>query len=496
MELTGNINRLQNSDLLVSIVINQVENCKVSNMSAGYQTEFDRENGISSIIDTLGGSNITQVFVHSVTSLENITELTETVTGLEKYPERSLLVARPDDLVCVVDKVDNQYLQFLSKLGIGLSNKNIIVASKDFQQDSDATLSDLLMSNCEALLAIRNLVKRNKKIVLNPYIASPKEFKLVAILETILGRKVHILGGNSDIVDYANHKHNVRAKALELGLPVPEGDVVVLQVDGDGKPLDLTPMQTAIHRFINKTGRVLIKGSVGASGTSLVIAENNPESIQKALGEIAGRIDNMIYLVEVMFDVVVSPNVLMYIDPDYNRITSVSVTDQILSDDLMHEGNIYPSTATTLNEMLLSAEKLSLWLQAEGYSGLVGFDFGEYYNTEKGQFGHFLAEVNPRTNAATYSKSLMEHLNRNQKKRGGPYIEAFLSANIKTNARSFAQLREWYGHLFFNPKIGKGLVPYNIGCLRYGKFTLAVFGRSRNEVMEMYEDFKILSTKE
>ncbi|MGH7901615.1 MAG: hypothetical protein ACRENZ_07745, partial [Thermodesulfobacteriota bacterium] len=459
--------------------MNQINGRKVSEMSAGYQTKFDRENGISSIIERLGGASITQIFVHNVT-----------LPGFEKYEERALIVARPDDVVCVADTVDKDYLSFLSNLGIGPKNGNLVVASKHIPRNSASYLSDLLMNDNEAILTIRNLVEQNKKIVLTPYKVTPKEFELAAILEKVLGRKVHLLGGNSDIVDYANHKHNVRAKALELGVPVPEGDVVELQVDGDGRPLDLTPVHAAIHQFINKTDRVLIKGTIGSSGSSLVIVKNNTESIQKALSEVSEKTDNNIYLVEVMLDVNVSPNILMHIEPKNGRILCVGVTDQILSDKLVHEGNIYPSSARTLKDMMNSARRISKWLQAERYSGLVGFDFGEYFNSERGEFKHFLAEINPRTNAATYPKSLMEHLNKKQKRKSGPYIQAFLSTNIKSKARSFAELSEWHGHLFFNPRIGKGLVPYNTGCLEYGKLMLAFLGKSRNGVVEMYEDFK------
>lgn len=477
--------------------MNQVENWKVSNMSAGYKTEFDRENGISSIIDTLGGSNITQVFVHSVTSLENITELTAIVTGLEKYPERSLLVARPNDIVCVLNSVNNHYLQFLSSLEIGPKNGNLIVASSEgSHKHSNVSLSDSLMNNYEALLTIKALIKKTKRIVLNPYVASPKEFKLAEILQKVLGRKVYIMGGNPKIVEIANYKHIVRKKAIELGIPVPEGDIVELKLRKDRSPIDLTPVEAAINRYIHKTGRVIVKGSYGFSGSSIMIVEGNPKSIQKALNTIALRTDNRMYIVEVMHDITTTPSVIMHIEPRNGSILCVSLTDQVLNEKLVHEGNTYPSTAKTVDGMLLSAKKLSQWLQAEGYSGLVGFDFGEYFNSETGRFEHFLAEINPRNTASVYPTSLMEHLNLKQAQKTGAYIEAFLSTNVKTNASSFAELNELYGHLFFKPGTGKGLFPYNIGCLEYRKFTLAVFGKSRNEVIEMYEDFKTLLAKE
>ena len=468
----------------------------MSTMSAEYQTKFDRENRISSIIETLGGTDITQIFIHSVASLGKETELATALPGFEKYPERSLLVARTDDIVCVLERVDNQYLQFLSSLGVGPRNGNVIQASKCLYQNDNANLSDSLMSNQEALLTIRKLVKQNKKIVLNPYIATPKEFQLALILETILGRKVHISARNAKIVEYANYKHNIRTKALELGIPVPEGDIVELQLGEDGKPLDLTPIKAAINRNIGKTGRVIVKGSFGLSGSSIFIVEDNPKSIHKALSNIADRTDNSIYIVEVMLDITTSPNVLMHIEPSNGRILCVGVTDQLLSDNLAHEGNTYPSCANTLKGMINSAQRMSKWLQSRGYGGLVGFDFGEYLNPETGGVEHFLAEINPRVNAAAYPKAMMEHFNKKLRQKGWPYIDSFLSAKIKTEARSFAELNELYGHLFFKPETGKGLFPYNTGCLKLGNFTMAVFGRSRNEVMEMYDDFKTLLAKE
>jgi ubiquinone biosynthesis protein COQ9 len=90
----------------------------------------------------------------------------------------------------------------------------------------------------------------------------------------------------------------------------------------------------------------------------------------------------------------------------------------------------------------------------------------------------------------------MEHLNRIQIKKGRPSIEAFVSARLETKADSFSELRELYGHLFFNSETGKGLVPYNTGCLEIGKFNIAVLGKSRREVVSKYEHFKSLLAEE
>ena len=309
----------------------------------------------------------------------------------------------------------------------------------------------------------------------------------------LLGRKVYTLGGNSDIVDYASGKHNVKAKATELGVPVAEGDIVILQIQGDGRPIDIAPVEIAINKYIGTTGRVIVKGSYGASGSSIIIVENNTKSIQEALIKISGKSDNNIYVVEVMHDVIVSPNVLMYLKPDNERILCVSVTDQYLDEDLVHQGNSYPSSAKTLKDMMISAQKISKWLHTEGYSGLVGFDFIEYLNKGTGKLEHLLADVNPRTNGATYPKALMEQINIRQDQRGGPLIEAFFSRNEKTKANNFAELNELYGHLFFNPNTGNGLIPYNTGCLEVCKCSVAIFGESKDEAVGIYETFKKIS---
>ena len=83
-----------------------------------YQTEFDRENKINSIVETLGDSNVIQIFVHGVTSLKNSHNFEAVVDEFEKLSEKSLVIARPDDLVCVAKSVDDGYLQFLSSVGI------------------------------------------------------------------------------------------------------------------------------------------------------------------------------------------------------------------------------------------------------------------------------------------------------------------------------------------------------------------------------------------
>ena len=93
-------------------------------------------------------------------------------------------MSRSDDIVCVPDVVDNAYLRFISNLGIGPKNENVMVISDDSHPNSAASLSDILTCDYEGLLNIRNMAKKNMKVVLNLYMLKPGDFKLAAVLET------------------------------------------------------------------------------------------------------------------------------------------------------------------------------------------------------------------------------------------------------------------------------------------------------------------------
>jgi hypothetical protein len=440
-------------------------------MRARYQT--------SSIIETLGGSDIVQIFVHY---LAQAAHFESSLPGYEKYPERPLVMAKANDIVCVLNAVDDQYLAFLDNLGIGPKHENIIIASNHDHPHSK-NLMEALRNNPDAVSAIGKRIGNHKKIGLNSFTSSEEDLKLVAVLETALHRKISLAKTNLQLVEFTKQKHHARAKAMELGVPVAPGEVVELPTE---RVSGFNKMESAIRRHIGKTGSLILKGASGFSGSSIFIVRNTSDSIQNALRQIGERLDNDIYVVEVLLDVTVSPNILMHITPD--KISFIAITDQLLNSELVHQGNIYPSVAKTLEDMSDSSWKLSKWLQKEGYAGLVGFDFGEYFDVSKGKFEHFLCEINPRTNAAAYPKSLMEHLNRQQ----APSIEAFLATNVKTKVRTFSELQRLYGHLFFDPAVRRGLIPYNTGCLEYGKFTVAALGSSRDEVFEIYEDFMTL----
>ena len=448
-------------------------------------TRFDCDHGISSLADTLGGPDVTHVFVHSTRSLPYFDTLTTVLPGFHKYADRALVAARPDDVVCVADPVEEAYLDFLGDLGIGPRPGNIVALSSEPGADKDIPLPALALRNERALERIATLVSGGRSVVINPYITSPEEVRLASRLESVLGRPVTLLGGDPVAVEYADSKPNMRAKALQLGVPVAPGEIVELAPRQDGGS-DPEPVREAIARYVRRTGRVVVRGAHGASGSATHVIEDDSTSAGEVYDAIRGHTHADVYLVEVMLDVAVSPNIQMYLDPEGAGVSCVGISDQRLVATVSHAGNVYPSTATTIPHMMRDAYTLSSWLRASGCTGIVGFDFGEYVGGEDRL--HFLIEVNPRINAATYPRFLMEHLNRGQARDRRPGIEAFRLANVKTNAWSFAEVARRYGHLFFRHDTGQGIVPFNMGCLKYGKFSAVIFGSSRDEVLRLYAE--------
>jgi hypothetical protein len=144
-------------------------------------------------------------------------------------------------------------------------------------------------------------------------------------------------------------------------------------------------------------------------------------------------------------------------------------------------GNVFPTVATTAEEMIAAARTLACWLQTEGFTGLAGFDFVEYRDPQTGQCRQFLAEINARVNAAAYLKGAMDSLN----------VGAVVAVKeALAGPCSFGALRKWCGRLLFDLRKGRGMLPYATGWLACGKLQAAFLGATREEVMALHQEYR------
>ena len=442
---------------------------------------------LSTLLDAL---DAVQVFVHNVTSVPNSAELAPILPGINRYPERALLLGREDDVVCVTHPVETAFVRFLNALGLGPDPENVLVIPTVPARSYDHAPPDCVTAPVGTVEEIADRIGTARHVVLNPFIATPREFALAAALERRLGRSVDVLGSDPPLVRRIYQKHLMRARAIELGVPMAEGEVVHLHRAADNGTCDLASLRLALERRLPATGRVIIRGTCGTSASATWVVRDDPVGIRHALNLLSHAKDNTAYLVDVMVNVIASPNIQMFIHPRDRTISCVGITDQLLSTRLTHEGNSFPSSAECVTEMVAAAAKMSAWLATQGYVGLLGLDFVEYRDPGSGKRAYFLAEINPRTNGAAYPVVLFERLNQRNRRHGRPPLVACLSQNLSTTMRSFTEIRDRYGDLFYHPDQGRGMLPYNTGCLEYGKFAAAFLGESLKQVRSMCADFK------
>jgi len=145
---------------------------------------------ITSILRTVEDTAVTYIFTHHITALVHRDALETYLPGYEHYDQRALILARPDDIVCVAGNVDQRYVRYLSSLGLGPKGDRIIELETESGDDSDRTPASILLRSPKPLRAIRQLIPDRNRVVLNPYLASSAEFDLGAALEDVLGKQV------------------------------------------------------------------------------------------------------------------------------------------------------------------------------------------------------------------------------------------------------------------------------------------------------------------
>ena len=380
----------------------------------------------------------TTVFLHSPSEAPDARTVALQVPEFEWYGERALLLARPSDIVAVAHPVDERYLRYLHTLGIGPRFENVIVVEG---VSPGAGLSEVLGAQPAAIERLAERLLGVESVVLSPFFATPAIEALASALGQLRGRPVQVAGGPPELVRKLHDKPFLRGLAQSLQIPVAPGEVVVLPRSAERTPLDLDPLRRAIERRMHTTGRVIVRGASGASGSSTFLA--GPDEIEAAVESIAARTDNRVYLVEPLFPATSSPNVEVVVETG-DAPPRVGVTDQVLNVDLVYLGSVWPSSASRAKEMVDDALAIAAWMRRRGFFGRAGFDFVEHERADGAAY--FVTESNPRVNGASYPLALLARL-AERAGGGAPAPAAFRSSNVAVAPRDFAGLEALCGAL-------------------------------------------------
>jgi len=435
---------------------------------------------VTQLSEWLSGGSPAQLFVHG-----------------QGHADRALVLARPQDIVCVPDEVDPAYLSYLSDLGLGPRRGHVVAASRfGPPAAADRALWARLAGNADALRALADLLRRNGVTRLHPYSALGGERCLAAALEVAADAELRVAAPDPTTAAYADQKHHIRAKAIELGVPVAPGEVVTLPRAGGRRRRDYDALRAAVERHLRPTGRAIVRGAQGAAGASTFVVGGRGEDVDGLLRRLSQREDNRVYLVEVLVPATVSPHVQMHVAPDGGPIVCVGVTDQRWERPFVHGGNIYPSTGRSVQAMLDWSERLARWLQGQGYAGLLGLDFVEYTDPDTGDLRTILAELHPGMDGATYPLALQQRLNAAQREWGRPESAAFVSGTLELRPMMFTLFRRMAEPFMYSPRTGHGFVPYHVSRLAQGRCGVVLLGGSRDEVLRAYGELQTWCRRE
>jgi hypothetical protein len=433
-------------------------------------------------------AEIRRLHVHCISGMPTL-RAPETLARFQFSPERALVAAAAGDLVCVPGPIDAGHVAFLNGLGVGPAMEDVLVPDGTGASDgSPPTLTSRVRADRGLLARIAAAVPPGGVLELHPYATTADMLALAEAIESAGVPRGRVFGGTPAAAARADYKHVVRAKAIELGVPVAAGEVVELPFAGGRRRRDFDLMRAAIERQLRVTGRVLVRGSVGMCGSSaFVVSGSRGEHPDEIVYQIGARGDNRVYLIEAMVDALVSPNLHLHLDPS-GAVTRVSATDQRWDRPLVHDGNLFPSGARMLGAMDQWARTMAGWLHCEGYAGDVGMDFVEYRDPRTGRPAAFLAEVNTRVNGANYPLALRNRLNAERRTLGREPIEAFASGGLTTRARGFGELADALGPLLFSHEQGRGLVPYATGYLAHGRCPMVALAPTVREALELHAE--------
>jgi hypothetical protein len=404
-----------------------------------------------------------------------------------RHAERALVLARPQDIVCVADEVDPAYLAYLAELGLGPRPGRVVAASRfGGAAAGDRALWARLAGSADALRALAELLGPGRGARLHPYMASGGERSLAAALEAAADAEVRVAAPDPGLVAYAGQKHHIRAKAIELGIPVAPGEVVTLPMAGGRRRRDYDALRTAVERHLRLTGRAIVRGARGTAGASTFVVGGRGEDVEGLLRRLAQREDNRVYLIEALVPAIVSPHVQLHVAPDGGPITCVGVTDQRWERPFVHGGNVFPSSGRRVEMMLDWSGRLAGWLQGEGYTGLLGLDFVEYADPATEEIRTLLAEVHPRVDGATYPLAILQRLNAARRSAGGPESAALVSGTLELRPCGFGAFRRAAERFLYSPRTGRGMVPYHVSGLGQGRCGVVMLGGTRDEVLRAY----------
>lgn len=412
---------------------------------------------VLSIPEVYTQASAVRIFVHAVTSVGDIS----VVNLNDKGAARTVLLAQQNDIVVIASPLETECISYYQQLGFAFDPARIIVVNLN---DEPSLIRALLKDEAAFKRIIALLDNWYGKVIVDTFTITESELQFIAKLQQHLPNLISYTGAtNLTLSQAVNRKDVARQFAITANVPVAPAEIITDVWSQDNGGFNQTTLLKAIQRQTQLTGGVVVKGAIGASGSSIFVIKTS-DDIDNVLTQLAKRHDNDVYLVEPLFSLSSAPNITVWISPD-GTIALVNNSNQCLSERLVFAGNQYPCSSSLYPDIVQASERLAQYLYQQGVSGWAGFDFVEYYDSLTNSYRFFFSEINARYNAGMYAKTVFDVIQQRQQQQGLPIPSVYITENLLLAPLSFAMLQSRYQDLLFNPVCGYGVIPFNPGRL-------------------------------
>ncbi|HEX9443879.1 MAG TPA: hypothetical protein VGA73_07150 [Candidatus Binatia bacterium] len=284
---------------------------------------------------------------------------------------------------------------------------------------------------------------------------------LVRVAAGLNKKTVSPLSGSKN----GNNKYLLYLYQVERGLPVFDTLTAASPAEVPSRLARLSEMG---YR------RAVVKAQIGASGYGMIKLETGrfrPESVPEYLFfegpcMVQGWLDEQTPGVERIG----SPSVQMFLND--GGVYLFDWTEQILSDESVHEGNMSPPPYSAAHpeleeEVFRQAASAGEWLHARGYRGTASADF--LVVRKNGAMQTIICEINARVTGATYPAVLARHF-----MPGAYWNMRNIQFRKALDGAQLLSLMDRAGELY-HPGREKGILPFNFNTGEDGKVTKGQF---------------------
>jgi len=401
-------------------------------------------------------SNLHSIFYGNV---EETRQLMEEITGAHSYGGRviailNLLFSQRPNAMLLEAAPEPSLVKYLTE-AINLSTPQTeILDIAEFERIASARDSDDALGRSELFRMLRD----HPAEWVDGFVT---DSQLVRIAELLGKKTVSTLAGSKT----GNNKYRLYHHQVEQRLPVFDTSIAADHAELFGA---LDQLRDGGYR------RAVVKAQIGASGYGMNIV-NLDEATAIPVPNflffegpcmVQGWIEDGVLGMRKL----ASPSVQMFLNDD--SVVLYDMTEQILSDQSVHQGNMSPPPIVgqfpeVASELWRQSAIAGTWLHKQGYRGTGSVDF--LIVERAGRRETIICEINARVTGATYPAFLARHFNSK-----GDWLMRNIRFRNALDGPDLLALMARAGVLY-GPGGGAGIVPFNFNTDAHGKVVKGQF---------------------